>query len=119
MNPILEQKYFIPDVEVRNNPDGRLYLYGSQDEWGSDEYCSKSYRVFSTDDMFHYIDNEMSFEDENEMLYTPDCIEREGKYYLYYCTASRGEFVATSAKPQGPFVHPRQIPPRRICSIYR
>ena len=38
MNPILERKYFVPDVEGRPMPDGRIYLYGSLDITGDPGY---------------------------------------------------------------------------------
>ena len=50
MNPILPRKYFTPDVEARVMPDGKLYLYGSQDISGDPAYCSKKYHVFVTED---------------------------------------------------------------------
>ena len=39
------------------------------------------------------------------LLYAPDCIYHEGKYYLYYCLAADGENegVAVSGSPYGPF----------------
>ena len=50
MNPLLPRYFFMADAEARVMPDGRLYLYGSQDISGSEDYCSKEYHVFSTDD---------------------------------------------------------------------
>ena len=36
-------------------------------------------------------------------LYAPDCIYRNGIYYLYFCMAGNDEGVATSTSPYGPF----------------
>lgn len=44
------------------------------------------------------------------LLYAPDCIERNGKYYLYFCMADESEGVAVSDKPEGPFTDPVQLP---------
>lgn len=48
------------------------------------------------------------------LLYAPDAVERDGVYYLYFCMADGSEGVATSDRPEGPFVDPKQIPARGI-----
>lgn len=112
MNPILPRKFFIPDAEAHTMPDGRLYLYGSMDISGSASYCSNEYRVFSTDDpvLERWTDHGVSFRDPGMTLYAPDAIEKDGKYYLYYCGASNFEGVASAEFPTGPFENPRAIP---------
>lgn len=67
---------------------GRLYLYGSMDIPGHNDYCSDRYHVFSTDDMVHWTDHGISCRREGELLYAPDCMAADGRYYLYYCTNS-------------------------------
>lgn len=108
MNPILNNKIFTADVEVRADRNGRLYLYGSQDVYGNDDYCSKSYHVFSTDDMVNFVDHGESISSD-EYLYAPDAIECNGTYYLYYCTSSGREMVAESQNPEGPFINSRHV----------
>lgn len=52
-------------------------------------------------------------EDESEkpaLLFAPDCIYRNGKYYLYFCMPDDSEGVAVSDKPEGPFTDPVQLP---------
>ncbi|MCC8044599.1 MAG: family 43 glycosylhydrolase [Clostridiales bacterium] len=44
------------------------------------------------------------------MLFAPDCIEKDGKYYLYFCMTDGSEGVAVSDKPEGPFLNPIQLP---------
>lgn len=44
------------------------------------------------------------------LLWAPDCICKDGKYYLYFCTSANLEGVAVSDKPEGPFENPRQLP---------
>lgn len=44
------------------------------------------------------------------LLFAPDCIERDGKYYLYFCMADDSEGVAVSDRPEGPFTDPVQLP---------
>lgn len=44
------------------------------------------------------------------LLFAPDCISRNGKYYLYFCMSDDSEGVAVSDRPEGPFKHPVQLP---------
>lgn len=116
LNPISPPGLYIADPEVRQMPDGRIYLYGSRDEPGN-SWCSDSYDVLSTDDLTHWQVEQRSFatagpgkqaDYTSQILYAPDCIERKGRYYLYYCLAGGGENgsdegVAVAASPYGPF----------------
>lgn len=40
----------------------------------------------------------------------PDCLPRDGKYYLYFCMPDDSEGVAVSDSPKGPFRAPVQLP---------
>ena len=44
-----------------------------------------------------------------DMLYAPDCIEKDGTYYLYFCGSDQSEGVATAKTPYGPFENPIQL----------
>ena len=44
------------------------------------------------------------------LLFAPDCISRNGKYYLYFCMSDDSEGVAVSDSPEGPFKNPVQLP---------
>jgi arabinoxylan arabinofuranohydrolase len=46
----------------------------------------------------------------DDMLFAPDAIHRDGKYYLYFCMADSSEGVAVADKPVGPFNEPVQLP---------
>lgn len=109
-NPILPLQYFIPDVEAHVWADGRIYLYGSMDIAGKQQYCSGEYHVFSSDDLVNWVDHGVCFSIEQAkwvtdqgVLYAPDCAYRNGTYYLYYCIPDGRCGVATSASPTGPF----------------
>lgn len=108
MNPLLPNLTFLSDVEARPWNDGRLYVYGSQDLLNGDSYCSKEYHVYSTDNLKDWVDHGVSLSSD-QILYAPDCIYKNGLYYLYYCTAGNGEYVATSASPSGPFTDSKEI----------
>ena len=116
MNPILPKKHFVPDVEAREMPDGRLYIYGSYDISGKMDYCSEVLHVFSTDDMKNWTDHGICFQGSDvswaktgSMLFAPDCIYHKGKYYLYFCMSGCEEGVAEADTPWGPFTNPRPI----------
>lgn len=93
MNPLLSSQYYIPDVEARVDQDGTIYLYGSKDIVNDDDYCSNEYQVFYSKDMVHWEAGAISFSTEQMQektdirLYAPDCIKKDGKYYLLYCLA--------------------------------
>lgn len=159
-NPVLPLRYHVPDGEGHMMPDGRLYIYGSFDEW-EDKFCSEKYHVVSTPDMncwtihdtalsgrqIPWFDDpdapkypgidwshptpfilkmiqqygaEMKESDEKEpkgqenekmpFLFAPDCIHKDGKYYLYFCMSDDSEGVAVSDRPEGPFTNPIQLP---------
>lgn len=117
MNPFLDNQYYIPDPEARVWNDGRLYIYGSCDVRGADQWCSDKYHVFSTDDLINWTDHGVSLEKENidfkthRPLAAPDCVFKDGTYYLYFCMNGLGgrEGVAVSENPGGPFKNPLQI----------
>jgi hypothetical protein len=119
-NPICPPGLYIADPEVRVMPDGRVYLYGSRDEPGN-AWCSRSYNVLSTSDLVKWEVEQTSFATDgvgkqtdytNNILYAPDCIEKNNQYYLYYCLAAGDkddEGVAVASSPYGPFVNGKKI----------
>lgn len=44
------------------------------------------------------------------LLFAPDCLEKDGKYYLYFCMSDDSEGVAVSDRPEGPFGEITQLP---------
>lgn len=109
MNPILPQNLCIPDCEARVWADGRLYIYGSYDVPGRNDYCSEQYKVFSTDNLRDWTDHGVSFRGqdapfaESNTLFAPDCAYYRGRYYLFFCMPWAIEGVAVSDSPTGPF----------------
>lgn len=117
MNPILPLTHFVPDGEARLMPDGRMYLYGSYDISGETTYCSDVLHVFSTNDLLHWTDHgiclqssDIPWAKEGSLMYAPDCICKDGKYYLYFCMTNAYEGVAVSDTPCVPFTNPVPIP---------
>lgn len=121
MNPILPNRYYIPDVEARVDTDGTVYLYGSKDIVNDDCYCSREYYFFSSRDLKEWKKEGVSFSVDQMKkttscrLYAPDCIKKDGRYYLLYCLADGSEGIAESDYPMGPFKDKGIIP--GICGI--
>lgn len=122
MNPIFDRKFFVPDPEGHTMPDGRLYVYGSLDISGNDDYCSPFQRVFSTDDIASgkWTDHGLVYSntEENPQIYwrktsrlsAPDAIHKDGKYYMYVCSSiTQVEGMAVSNSPSGPFQNTRPV----------
>ena len=89
-NPIFLNKAYNSDPQARVwTIDGKptLFVYGSKDE-NTKYYCSGKYDVFSTEDMINWKGGPSFSSDEvkynDEVLYAPDCIEKDGKYYLFF-----------------------------------
>lgn len=116
-NPILPLWEHIPDGEPRVFGD-RVYLYGSHDRAFSDQFCDSKLKVWSApiDDLDHWVCHGDVFHAqadddhpadvnwyENGMMYAPDVVEKDGKYYLFaYLFYGKG-CVAVSDVPWGPF----------------
>jgi len=88
-------------------------VYGSRDD-NPKSYCSHDHWVLSTSDLINweYVPDAFNSKGPKDKvpyndnhLYAPDCIYKDGVYYLYYCQPGKGknEGVATSTSPTGPF----------------
>ena len=44
------------------------------------------------------------------LLFAPDAVHKDGKYYLYFCMPDDSEGVAVADNPTGPFCDPIQLP---------
>lgn len=47
---------------------------------------------------------------KNKLLFAPDCIYKNGKYYLYFCLSDDSEGVAVADSPLGPFKNAVKLP---------
>lgn len=115
-NPYLPGWEYIPDGEPRVFGD-RVYVYGSHDNAGSENFCDYKLKVWSApvDDLNNWVchgdifhtrpdrDHEADVDWTDNYLYAPDVVEKDGKYYLFaYILMSKG-CVAVSERPEGPF----------------
>lgn len=112
-NPIVPTGSYMADPSAHQWKDGKVYVYGSRDE-SKRYYCSPHYDVMVSDDMVNWKmvrdafstvapHDEVPYSDR--MLYAPDCIEKDGKFYLFYCLEGGGddEGTAVADSPIGPF----------------
>lgn len=76
---------------------------------GRAAFDMEDYRVYSTTDMHTFADRGMAFDAvrltpwASGQAWAPDCVERDGRYYLYYPIDRRHIGVAVSDHPTGPF----------------
>lgn len=115
-NPYLPLWEYIPDGEPRVFGD-RVYVYGSHDRKDSIDFCDYKLKVWSAPinqlskwtchgDIFRTRDGADSPSDVDwteELLFAPDVVEREGKYYLYAYIVNAKGCVAVADRPEGPF----------------
>lgn len=114
MNPYLPLWEYVPDAEPRVFGD-RVYVYGSHDAPGTEEFCVRDYVVWSAplDDLgaWRYEGVSYTYKQTGETLEeagnlaAPDCVKGlDGRYYLYYNRGAKNACeVAVSDRPQGPF----------------
>lgn len=121
-NPILPLWEHIPDGEPRVFGD-RVYLYGSHDRPMAGDFCDVRLKVWSAplNDLDHWVCHGDVFhaqadedhpadvtwcdmmESSEHMMYAPDCVEKDGKYYLFtYVFFDKG-CVSVADRPEGPF----------------
>jgi hypothetical protein len=112
-NPIIQTMYTADPAPMVWND--RLYVYTTHDEDGSTWFTMDEWRVYSTDDMVNWTDHGTAmhytdFEWGRSDAWAPQCIERDGKFYLYVPLTSRTEGgaigVGVADSPYGPFRDP-------------
>lgn len=113
-NPIVPPGMYCADPSAHQwETNGPVYIYGSRDE-AKDYYCSYDYDVWASNDLkefklYPYVFSSKGEGDEvdynDELLFAPDCLKKDGKYYLFYCQGGSPdvEGVAISDSPSGPF----------------
>lgn len=126
-NPIVPAGVYIADPSAHVWKDGKMYVYGSNDESAS-YWCSYTHHVLSSSDLLKWdlTKDVFSSKGKNDqvpyndnLLFAPDCQYKDGTYYMYYCQPSgtEAEGVATSKSPLGPFVNGTRINTRGISEI--
>lgn len=114
-NPYLPSYEYIPDGEPHLF-DGRVYVYGSHDQFNGLSFCLNDYVCWSApeDDLTDWRYEGVIFRRSQDPLgkkgllnamYAPDvCRGKDGKYYLYYFIGYRGLIsVAVCDTPAGKY----------------
>ena len=115
LNPYLPENEYVPDGEPHIF-GGRVYVYGSHDQFNGKGFCLLDYVCYSTD-----IDDLSSWRYEGVIykrkqdpdgkdgtyhaMYAPDVVQgNDGKYYLYYFLGHKGYIcVARCDTPAGKY----------------
>ncbi|MGM8362472.1 glycoside hydrolase family 43 protein [Flavobacterium sp. ARAG 55.4] len=110
-NPIVQTNYTADPAPMVYN--GKVYLYTSHDEDESTWFTMNDWRLYTTEDMVNWTDHgavlsykEFAWAKMN--AWAPQCIERNGKFYMYVPITDRqgknGIGVAVSNSAYGPFI---------------
>ena len=112
-NPIV-QTYFTADPAPMIYND-TVYVYTSHDEdrTKSNFFTMYDWRCYSTADMVNWTDHgavasfkSFKWLEKDNGAWAPQCIERNGKFYLYVPIHGTGVCVLVSNSPYGPFTDP-------------
>lgn len=113
-NPIIQTNYTADPAPLVYND--RLYVYTTHDEDESTWFNMNNWRVYSTNDMVNWTDHGVilsytDFEWAKGDAWAAQCVEKNGKFYLYVPAISRynnkGAIgVAVGDSPIGPFYDP-------------
>lgn len=112
-NPIIQTAYTADPAPLVYND--KLYLYTSHDEDDSTWFTMNDWKLYSTDDMVNWTEHPTplsfkTFEWARGDAWAAQCIERDGKFYMYVpVTDRKGESaigVAVADSPYGPFYDP-------------
>lgn len=109
-NPIICDAYSAdPSAHVFGDT---LWAYPSHDKDDALSFSMEDYHAYYTTDMQAWHDAGVVFNPIRQTVWAksaawaPDCVERGGKYYLYYPTDKRHIGVAVADSPRGPFRDP-------------
>ena len=109
-NPIITDAYSAdPSAHVFGDT---LWVYPSHDKDDALSFSMEDYHAYYTTDMTTWHDAGVVFNPLKQTTWAksaawaPDCVERNGKYYLYYPTDKKHIGVAVGNSPRGPFHDP-------------
>jgi arabinoxylan arabinofuranohydrolase len=112
-NPIVQTYYTADPAPMVYND--RVYLFTSHDEdvTESNFFTMRNWRCYSSADMVNWTDHgspgslsSFSWVTVNNGAWAPQCVERDGKFYLYVPIQGKGIGVLVSNSPTGPYTDP-------------
>lgn len=113
-NPIIQTK-FTADPAPMVYKD-TVFLYTGHDEDDAKDFKMQDWLLYTSTDMVNWTDrgSVASLKNfswaENHGAWAAQCIERNGKFYLYCSIPSKGIGVLVSDSPYGPFTDPIDKP---------
>lgn len=112
-NPVIQTLYTADPAPMVYND--KVYLYTTHDEDESTWFTMNDWRLYTTNDMVNWTDHGavMSYTDFSwgkANAWAAQCIERNGKFYLYVPLTAKDNQgaigVGVSDSPYGPFIDP-------------
>ncbi len=113
-NPIIQTTYTADPAPMVYND--KVYLYTSHDEDNATWFVMNDWKLYTTTDMVNWTDHGAvlsykTFDWAKGDAWAPQCIERNGKFYMYVPVTSKELNratigVAVSDSPYGPFYDP-------------
>jgi len=114
-NPIIQTKYTADPAPLVYNDT--VFLYTSHDEDdagpGMGKFLMKDWLLYTSTDMVNWTDHgvvaslkDFTWGKQDNGAWAPQCIERNGKFYLYCPLHMNGIGVLVSDSPYGPFKDP-------------
>jgi hypothetical protein len=113
-NPIIQTNFTADPAPMVYN--GKVYLYTSHDDDVTVDnfYTMRNYCCYSSTDMVNWTDHGIvaslaNFKwanNANNGAWAPQCVERNGKFYLYVPVNGVGLGVYVANSPTGPFTDP-------------
>lgn len=113
-NPIIQNFYSADPAPMVH--DGRVYLYTSHDDDNTENnfFTMRDWLCYSSADMVNWTDHGVvaSLKNfgwlggHNNGAWAPQCVHRDGKFYLYVPVQGKGICVLVADNPWGPFKDP-------------
>jgi hypothetical protein len=112
-NPIIQTNYTADPAPMVYND--RVYLFSSHDDDVTEAnfYTMRNYCCYSSNDIVNWTDHgivaslkEFKWITVNNGAWAPQCVARDGKFYLYIPIQGKGIGVQVSDSPTGPFKDP-------------
>ena len=113
-NPVVQTKFTADPAPMVYRDT--VYLYTSHDEDDAQGFTMRNWMCYTTQDMVNWIDHGIiaglstfRWANQNNDAWAPQCIERDGKFYLYVPVHQGGGNVigvAVADNPFGPFKDP-------------
>ncbi len=111
-NPIIQNLYSADPAPMVYKD--RVYLYTSHDEdKNTGGFTMQNWMCYSSTDMVNWTDHgivaslkDLNWHGANNGAWAPQCVERNGKFYLYVPIQGHGIGVLVADNPLGPFKDP-------------